>query len=122
MTTIIKKEENPSKDAKKLYPFDYSDKDLKDNIKKKSGFRPLSSTDQIQLGLDELRNRQSKRYMVGSFVIAGVSLIISFFAVYMAISSLRSSSEWKDSQLILIEQLIEETKAQTEKQISISSS
>jgi hypothetical protein len=74
----------------------------------------------IQLGHDELQNRQSKRYMKGSFAMAGFSLLISIIAVCIAISSSRVSSRWEDKQLPLLQQLINETKTQTEQQISIA--
>ncbi len=115
-------------DTEKKFPQDinkFSDKELKEKMKEYLIFMSGLLTDErrisyLQLAHDELQNRQSKRYMMGFFAMAGFYLMNSRNAVCVAFSSSRVSSRWEDKQLPLIQQLIDETKAQTEKQISIA--
>lgn len=96
----------------KAFPFDYSDKEIKNEVKPYSNQLKNASINAVlrnspfvQVGMNELQDRQSKR-------MGRISMGIALIAIIISVLSFISSNNWKKEQIKIlnrIEQLAEET-------------
>ena len=99
---------------KQLYPLDISDEDLRIHIRdkcstiNKHGSSSSMSHNEIpfiQLGLIELQGRESKRVNQIAMWTSGISICIAFLAILIALSTSRSTGDWKNSQLEILKKI-----------------
>ncbi len=102
-------------DKKRKYPFDFSDKEIFENIG-----TPLDDNDydpgspakrlKIMVGLTEIQRRGSKRFTRWSVFLSVSVIILSLVAVYFSYNAYRTSVDWQTEQLKILEEIKNELK------------
>jgi len=105
-------------DLKGNYPHGLKDEEIEDLVnqyaselfkQKASTNAVLQFTPLIQLGNNELQSRQTKRVTRLSIGASFLSLLTAGMALYVSLTSSRSSDQWKEEQLRILSQMQEST-------------
>ena len=95
-------------EKERKYPFDYSDKELYDEMVFKvfddDPGAPAKALKNI-VALTEIQRRSSNKFTRWSFILSITVIFLSFIAIYFAYSQNKTSVNWQKKQLQILENI-----------------